>query len=648
MKKTLLILSILAVIFPVNLFAQTTGWQWARANSGGGSDGWPVAVDPSGNVFMGVLGFSSPMSFGSYNLPFPTGAGTQAVVVKYDPSGNFQWATGTEFGSAYIINIAADNSGNVLMLASLISDSIKIGSFVLYNAPGASYYKYMLVKFDAAGNVLWAHADGGTTALGGSGGYVPCLSSGAITTDASDNCYITTSYNVPSISVGTQTFSNSDLVNSSFDIIMVKYTPSGAITWAKSVGGVGDDVSTGIAVTPAGEIYISGNFNTPSTIYGTSTLSAPTYSAAFIARFNSSGTALWACSSGNSSNDLIFGNACATGIAADPSNNIYMTGGIRDNNVSFNGTAIPHPNPGVSALFLVKFDPSNNVVWSRTIGGSGETYGFCIANSNCANVWVSGNMYSDVTIDGHLLTVPPNSCDPIFICGYTSSGSVIGYSALQSGGDDQNGIACDAFGNVYMCSDCACTPFTVNQDNFTSVSSEYTYVAKYHAFDTGSSTVTGNIVTNACMLLNINAPSGYSGYLWNDGNTNSTRQFGNAGTYWVTCNGWCGSGSLIDTFIVKNCSCVVSFPNAFTPNGDGYNDGYKPIFSPECEYSDYSFSIYNRWGELVFKSENNDERWDGIYLGQLCEIGTYMYQCSFKNNNTGEKSLLTGDITLVR
>ncbi len=91
--------------------------------------------------------------------------------------------------------------------------------------------------------------------------------------------------------------------------------------------------------------------------------------------------------------------------------------------------------------------------------------------------------------------------------------------------------------------------------------------------------------------------------------------------------------------------CNFSYPNAFTPNNDGHNDGFKVITYGNMEF--YDLAIYNRWGELVFRTGNPQKAWDGTFGGQPCELGTYYYyfkaQCL-----TGTREMHKGDITLIR
>ena len=105
----------------------------------------------------------------------------------------------------------------------------------------------------------------------------------------------------------------------------------------------------------------------------------------------------------------------------------------------------------------------------------------------------------------------------------------------------------------------------------------------------------------------------------------------------------------------------ISLPNAFTPNNDGLNDLFGPgdIYC-HPDFSDYSFNIYNRWGQLVFQTVEPGIKWDGKYNGVPQEIGVYYYtlQYSFANAPVGTSNstftysqtpvLIRGDVTLIR
>jgi gliding motility-associated-like protein len=69
-------------------------------------------------------------------------------------------------------------------------------------------------------------------------------------------------------------------------------------------------------------------------------------------------------------------------------------------------------------------------------------------------------------------------------------------------------------------------------------------------------------------------------------------------------------------------------PNVFTPNNDGINDTY---FVTSKGIKEFSMFIVNRWGDVVFSSEDVNEKWDGMYKGKLCSDGVYFYKINAKS-----------------
>jgi gliding motility-associated-like protein len=91
--------------------------------------------------------------------------------------------------------------------------------------------------------------------------------------------------------------------------------------------------------------------------------------------------------------------------------------------------------------------------------------------------------------------------------------------------------------------------------------------------------------------------------------------------------------------------CLFSYPDAFTPNMDGKNDGFRVVSYGNL--MQYHLVIFNRWGQQVFESMDPGQYWDGTFNGKPCETGTYMYY--FKGQCvTGHKEQAKGDVILIR
>ncbi len=144
-------------------------------------------------------------------------------------------------------------------------------------------------------------------------------------------------------------------------------------------------------------------------------------------------------------------------------------------------------------------------------------------------------------------------------------------------------------------------------------------------------------------------PAGEYNYVWSNGITSPNGILGGPGIFWVNAsNGIC---SIFDTIIVKldpNCDCKFFIPNAFSPNNDGINDNF--YVNLECQVSNFSFRIFNRWGELIYFSEDEKGYWDGKYNGKEQPIDGYLYQIEYFPTETRTKNLISknGYFNLVK
>ncbi len=93
-----------------------------------------------------------------------------------------------------------------------------------------------------------------------------------------------------------------------------------------------------------------------------------------------------------------------------------------------------------------------------------------------------------------------------------------------------------------------------------------------------------------------------------------------------------------------NCACDVVMPDAFTPNGDGLNDDFGPV--SRCVYLAYELEVFNRWGSLVFRSKDPQERFDGTLNGEALAQGVYVYRLRYQTE--GSEGRRRGAVHLLR
>ncbi len=89
---------------------------------------------------------------------------------------------------------------------------------------------------------------------------------------------------------------------------------------------------------------------------------------------------------------------------------------------------------------------------------------------------------------------------------------------------------------------------------------------------------------------------------------------------------------------------AIYIPNSFTPNRDGLNEVFK-VYGDNLLY--VQLEVYDRWGHLIFSSEDLNVAWDGTYLGQDCPVGTYAYKATYKGPDRKEYKR-SGNVNLIR
>src|SRR5690554_27606 len=92
-------------------------------------------------------------------------------------------------------------------------------------------------------------------------------------------------------------------------------------------------------------------------------------------------------------------------------------------------------------------------------------------------------------------------------------------------------------------------------------------------------------------------------------------------------------------------------PNTFTPDGNKYNETFKPVFSSGFDPQDYNLKIFNRWGELIFESQNAAYGWDGTYgvdNNTIVKEGVYVWKIEFKKKYNDERIELVGHVNLLK
>ncbi len=164
-----------------------------------------------------------------------------------------------------------------------------------------------------------------------------------------------------------------------------------------------------------------------------------------------------------------------------------------------------------------------------------------------------------------------------------------------------------------------------------------------------------NSVVNFCDYdgneIDIDAGAGAGlQYVWNPGavsDTNRTLHVKVAGLYVVTKTDR-NKCSLTDTInVTETCPPRFFLPNAFTPNSDDFDNTMR-IFGRN--FKNLKLTIFNRWGEIIFYTEDRNTPWDGRYIGQFVENGLYPYMVTYEGLHENDKGPyeLRGSVNVIK
>ncbi len=142
---------------------------------------------------------------------------------------------------------------------------------------------------------------------------------------------------------------------------------------------------------------------------------------------------------------------------------------------------------------------------------------------------------------------------------------------------------------------------------------------------------------------------GNTSFIWQDGVIATQRKLTSAGTYQIEAISDCGNIPVVLDVIAQRCLPAVYAPNAFSPNQDGTNDTFVPFIDVNQTIFNYQFTVFNRWGNMVFKSDEPKKSWDGTFKTNLLDDGIYFWHLTFEieTENGRQISKQYGDVLLI-
>lgn len=154
--------------------------------------------------------------------------------------------------------------------------------------------------------------------------------------------------------------------------------------------------------------------------------------------------------------------------------------------------------------------------------------------------------------------------------------------------------------------------------------------------------------THNVQFVNNSANANYYQWIFGDGTTSTQdaplHAYTTTGNYtvllWAIADSICNDSLLTNVQIENSADDSLYIPNCFTPNDDGINETFKISHTSVC--NNYTVTILNRWGRIVFKTDDINQSWTGMYKAEALPEGIYVYMITSPNKN------YTGTVTLLR
>lgn len=320
---------------------------WAKRHGGTNIDYYMgIVADTMGNIFTTGSFSSTSIIFDSYTLTNSNSIG-DIFVAKYDTTGTVQWAVNIGgLCTSQCRGIDTDNNGNCFITGYFFNSSITFDFITLTNVGGTDIFTVM---YDGSGAVQWAKREGasgdqyGNTLAVDGNGYVYAIGSMA-----------------SSFTAGSTPLT----VSGPSDMYLICYTPAGLVSWAKRIGGAGDENGFGITTDAGNNVYIGGCYTGPYVAFGTDTLfnTGTGANEVMIVKYTSAGVYLWSKDANGGGSDIV------NGLADDVFGNMYVTGWHSSITADFDGDILT--GAGAADFFLGKLAPI-----TTGISASGEGLG---------------------------------------------------------------------------------------------------------------------------------------------------------------------------------------------------------------------------------------------------------------------------------
>ena len=156
---------------------------------------------------------------------------------------------------------------------------------------------------------------------------------------------------------------------------------------------------------------------------------------------------------------------------------------------------------------------------------------------------------------------------------------------------------------------------------------------------------------NIADLADLPAMQNQIQYRWPDGTIDSVNYLDQGGVYYIDAVLDCSTIPIVLELLDVKCDPAIFVANAFSPNGDGVNDELGPSITVDVPIEEYRFSVFDRWGALIFSTTDLAGSWDGRQHGTIVEQGVYFWLLEYTTLDLEAgptRQKLGGDVTVIR
>jgi len=369
---------------------------WTCSSVNGNSEPIAMSSDADGNLVL--LGwFDSPtLQIGSVKITNTLFPGTQYFLLKLDPSGNILWAKndGSICNGNYDINtftkylgqsaygaVCTDKIGNIYVVASYMLPINTVGTTKLANkdVTGNSSDIFM-VKYDPAGNILWAKSYGGDSA------DYAC----AMTITPAGDLYIAGVFKSTSINSGSTTITNTSNEEEAF---IARFDKNGTAVWADHAGN-GLSFASGLAPDESGNVYMAGTFTNSGISFSGTSIANPYINnyIPYLVKFNQSNQVEWYKTIGAPT-----GWTKGFGVAVGACDHVWLLGATFSVSVNIDGnTIVNNPlNSTDGAIFIAGYTTNGHLITYTSLPGAGDDQSSIVCDSK-GNVYLGGDYVADL------------------------------------------------------------------------------------------------------------------------------------------------------------------------------------------------------------------------------------------------------------